>query len=495
MVRPGLDRRRPGIVEHQDLLSLIDGQRSLAQLCEHSGLSAEDLVRRLTTLLRAGVIQVRQNTSAQSGNPKSDAYILHQAGWIGRVPPEPAISAGHDIRAGWQPMSTELDPSCDLPETLQTEVLFLLGNLASIDHFELFGIEPTDERRLIKRGFFSFSKRFHPDRHYGKDLGSFKDLLQQLFEYGSAVHDTLLKHETLRGAYARTVASRNARNGSDVAPESPAAPVADEAVRQAPSTNTVRPAADTTRPAPARAPRGPSDSVDRKARLKEIAARRRMQREEGERAGPRTPEQKAHRKSDLEARLKARKQTRRVRQSGLPAQLKARLSQAEEYYQEAMKHILAERPVQGASLLRMALSLDPKNVAFQRALDEVDGRARSVAAAKYWSEGKQYEKGGQVEQAWLAYREAIRLSPEPARMSHVTEFAMNEVEDIREIIEVTTLWVSACPHDPDAHMAQARAYERAGLYKKATLTLESLLEHQPNHKEAKRYLRGLRRKS
>ena len=58
MVRPGVDQQRPGIREHQDLLALIDGQRSLAQLCAQSGLTEEDLVRRLTSLLKVGAIQV-----------------------------------------------------------------------------------------------------------------------------------------------------------------------------------------------------------------------------------------------------------------------------------------------------------------------------------------------------------------------------------------------------------------------------------------------------
>lgn len=492
MVRPGVDQQRPGIREHQDLLALIDGQRSLAQLCAQSGLTEEDLVRRLTSLLKVGAIQVHSQANGQgpSPTPKSDALILEQAGWVGRIPPRPALSAGVDLRAHWRPPSGALDPQCDLPEAFQHEVLFLLSTLATVDHFELFGIEPTADRREIKRGFFSFSKRFHPDCYFGKALGRFGDLLQQLFEYGNAVHDALLKHDALREAYARAVEARNTRHlelTGAARPKAEPTQVETPARRRTPTGPITHPIEGLRRPSPDEPPTGPI--TDRKARLREIAAKRR--RVEAPTTGPKAPIDK----SDLEARLQARKQARRDRQAGLPAELKARLAQAEGYYQEAMKHIAAERPVQGASLLRMALSLDPRNTAYQEALDTVDERARALASRRFWTDGQRLEKDSRYDDAMVAYREAVRLKADPGRLAHLTQFALDHMADSREAVGLAEQWAKLCPEQPTALMALAQAYESAGLNRRAVGALEQLLSVDPGHKEARKYLRGIKRKS
>lgn len=48
--------------------------------------------------------------------------------------------------------------------------------------FELLEIEPDADKRAVKRSYFRLSKEFHPDRHYGKELGPFGPWLADVFK-------------------------------------------------------------------------------------------------------------------------------------------------------------------------------------------------------------------------------------------------------------------------------------------------------------------------
>ncbi|MCP4444094.1 MAG: DnaJ domain-containing protein [Myxococcales bacterium] len=58
--------------------------------------------------------------------------------------------------------------------------------------FELLEIEAEEaDKRSIKRAYFRLSKEFHPDRHYGKELGPFADWLPEVFKAVTAAFNTL----------------------------------------------------------------------------------------------------------------------------------------------------------------------------------------------------------------------------------------------------------------------------------------------------------------
>ena len=43
----------------------------------------------------------------------------------------------------------------------------------------------------IKRAYFVASKRFHPDRYFGRELGSFRERLERIFQALKTSHDVL----------------------------------------------------------------------------------------------------------------------------------------------------------------------------------------------------------------------------------------------------------------------------------------------------------------
>ncbi len=80
-------------------------------------------------------------------------------------------------------------------------------------HWEMLGLvgEPTSAD--VKRAYFTVSKRFHPDRYFGKRLGSYQARLEALFVRAKKAHDVLVD-DAQRALYA-------ARHPAPPAPHEP----------------------------------------------------------------------------------------------------------------------------------------------------------------------------------------------------------------------------------------------------------------------------------
>jgi hypothetical protein len=82
-------------------------------------------------------------------------------------------------------------PDIDLGEAEQCMVFQLWQNLPNLDHYELLGLERTATRSQIKESYFQKVAAFHPDKHFGKRLGPFKEKLEVVFQRLTIAHDTL----------------------------------------------------------------------------------------------------------------------------------------------------------------------------------------------------------------------------------------------------------------------------------------------------------------
>lgn len=69
----------------------------------------------------------------------------------------------------------------DLPEAMKGRILRLHRRLRKIEPHTLLGVAPDADSATIKRAFAAASKELHPDRYFGKDLGSYRDKLAQIF--------------------------------------------------------------------------------------------------------------------------------------------------------------------------------------------------------------------------------------------------------------------------------------------------------------------------
>lgn len=69
----------------------------------------------------------------------------------------------------------------DLPQETKARIVRLHRRLRKLDPHELLGVAEDADVATIKRAFAAASKELHPDRYFGKDLGSYREKLAQIF--------------------------------------------------------------------------------------------------------------------------------------------------------------------------------------------------------------------------------------------------------------------------------------------------------------------------
>lgn len=181
------------------LLSRIDGVTSAEDLCHLVGKNREQLGKDLDRLEALGAIVWRDESS------KARVVRGHGA----QTPrASPGGGAGSTL-PGIDEISAldTLDISAlDLDRDTLRELLEAEARLA-VSYWHALGVDRDASRREIKKAFFKFSKRFHPDRFFGKELGPWRVRLERLFTGMKNASDTLT-HPKKRQAYER-------RHGSD----------------------------------------------------------------------------------------------------------------------------------------------------------------------------------------------------------------------------------------------------------------------------------------
>ncbi len=83
---------------------------------------------------------------------------------------------------------------CDL-SAAERSAIEEAERLAQGTHWEVLGLmgEPTGAD--VKRAYFTVSKRYHPDRYFGKRLGGYRVRLEALFVRAKKAHDVLVDDE------------------------------------------------------------------------------------------------------------------------------------------------------------------------------------------------------------------------------------------------------------------------------------------------------------
>jgi len=368
------------------------------------------------------------------GPRASDIAWLSRFGVPGAVPSEPWFRPGQaDRYVGFQFDTRALLEPCDLTIEQKKEIVFVAGVQAMLDAFELLGIEPTTDRKVLKNAYFTFSKRFHPDSFFRKQLGSFGDLLQRVYKDATDVHDLLQENDEFREVYARVVSARNLLFRA-------------------------RLEADRSQAEAARAERAREETDGRKA--------------------------------ELQALLQSRVDARRSRPDANP--VSRNLTKAETYYAEGMKLYTEERFVQAAASLQLALTFDPHNDIYRQAFERVNDKAKQVRAEQIWKRGVMADSIGQSREALALYREALEYWRRHDYLARTAELMLSMNEDLNQAAELARLAGEAAPQKVDYLLLLGRIYEQASLTKRALATYERALQLDPKSEAAKKAVRALK---
>lgn len=161
--------------------SRCDGATSIREIILMLGMGTERAIEILRKLRGAGAVLLEGETSAppRRRRPTVSRYEESPSGDERELP-------GLDVsRAELGALSAEeeaaLAEDVALDEAEKCRVIAAMRRVKTANHFELLGVRPGADRRAIKRAYFQLSKAFHPDRHYGQDVGSFGPWFEGVF--------------------------------------------------------------------------------------------------------------------------------------------------------------------------------------------------------------------------------------------------------------------------------------------------------------------------
>jgi curved DNA-binding protein CbpA len=115
-----------------------------------------------------------------------------------------------------------LDEDVDLDVEKRRYIADAHARLAQLTHYELVGVPRTADKKEIKRAYFQLATVLHPDRYFGKKLGSYKPKMEALFARLSLAVETLTDRDK-RAAYDARLG--DAAAGGAARPAAPKAPV------------------------------------------------------------------------------------------------------------------------------------------------------------------------------------------------------------------------------------------------------------------------------
>ena len=187
------------------ILSRVDGRLSYDEICMVSGLSRDETLRILRDLKQArlilgpGEVAVGASRASAAVPSRSQAAARPVAAGAGSTDEaqskvaEPAASrAGEkDRRTPVGPLERLDDGSPvapgdlvewpDAPSELKARIVRLHRRLRQLSAWDLLGVGKDADAATVRRAFGAASKELHPDRYFGKNLGSFRAKLGAIF--------------------------------------------------------------------------------------------------------------------------------------------------------------------------------------------------------------------------------------------------------------------------------------------------------------------------
>jgi len=109
---------------------------------------------------------------------------------------------GSEASVGRTAIDAAMAEKVDLDADRKKEILSLERALDRLNHFEVLGLRPGASAGEVKKAYHEASRRYHPDRFFEKNLGSFRARVERIFK---RIHDSysVLSDVDLRAQYER----------------------------------------------------------------------------------------------------------------------------------------------------------------------------------------------------------------------------------------------------------------------------------------------------
>lgn len=389
-----------------------------------------------------------------------DLDFLSQYNSWGNVPLKPLRLPGLGRYGRYQFDRHVLLQKNDLTIAQRREVLFLSAHFHQIDHFEFFELEPDADQRAIRKAFFHFTKRFHPDAVRSMNLGNFSEHVRLVFEYGQQAHELLTTDDAFREAYARVTALRDQSFRAELEKERASQ---HERVAEARSQGVLPPRDSRIGFAPTPQPTGhePSrEDAERKSMLRERLAQNQSRRRDAS----------SHRQnSELDA------QARTFFLSGEQAERRGQLARALNHF-------------------KLCVEYRPQDTRYLEALKRVETLIAEEISSREWEEATQMLESGEELQAQAAFDlflSACQRSPNERRLIELTHQA---IEQDRVTDALATVRQSAMSESFNLNLkwALVQLYEASKDLTSAKRLADEILSLDPSEPRATRFKKRYR---
>ena len=158
--------------DQQTVLSLIDGKRSIEEICSLSGIGDFNAMKSVYVLL---ALQM-----AEEGKIKTEE--------------EMAFARDAVREAVRQKTAKPEAPAAPAePELVVTRELLqaAFAALPNQDHYQVLGVDRTSTAVQIKKAYFRLAKAYHPDRHFDASMADMKGMLDTLFDRIHKAYESL----------------------------------------------------------------------------------------------------------------------------------------------------------------------------------------------------------------------------------------------------------------------------------------------------------------
>jgi Flp pilus assembly protein TadD len=190
-----------------------------------------------------------------------------------------------------------------------------------------------------------------------------------------------------------------------------------------------------------------------------------------------------------------REAQRRLRQVTAQAKVvTARRQKAKHYFETGMAAFRAERWLEAAASVRLAIAFDPGNDSYRESFAEVQQRAYEERAKQLVREGEAALEVREYGKAFHAFEEAVHFRPHDAELhSRAARIAWLSGDDLRKAKDMARLACELEPDRGDFRRTLGQIYHAAGLEANARRELKRALELDPGDEEARAAFAGLGR--
>lgn len=499
------------------VLSLVDGSSTEAEISEAAGIEPAALSSTLARLEALGAIRfdsVRPEP-ARSPRPSIASSGQHTLA-IERQ------SAQAMKRAALLYEEAELEELVDLDRTRKHQILDTYYQLDSLSHYELLGVSPSADKKTIKTRFYEVVNLFHPDRYYGKNLGSFKSKLEKVFQQLTEAQDVLTRsdaraeYDTYLNAHRSTKAlerqlhddQAHALELRDVQerierearlllarasiPSGPA--LSEPPGRSAASSSSVPdvfsvpsrvgPAAPSTPPHGAERP--PTPVTDPDARRRALARKLGM-------SSPPPAEQRSRPPTPTIAPATHLRAAEDLKRRYDDRMTEARRRQVGEYLTRADAARADGNLVDAVNALRIASSLTPDDNTLRQRLVELELEASRELATRYLDQAMYEEREKRWADAARSYARALAGKPSARLNERVAYCLLQAQTDLKKAVECARNAVLEMPGDASYRVTLARCYLAGKMRESAVGELERAATLAPNDETIKEQIRRLKR--